>query len=60
LQLFRFLRAKFLLQFLSGIAQNAKVYFKKILQNYFSFVLFSLIAWKRAMGRISCASMFAS
>jgi len=30
---------------------------KTILQNYFSLVLFSLIAWKRAISRISCVSM---
>jgi len=47
----------FFLQFLSSIAQNVKCNLKKILQNYFNLVLFSLIAGKRAIWRISCVSM---
>jgi len=41
---FSIFTCNFLLQSLLSIAQNIEVYFKKILQTYFSLVLFSLIA----------------
>jgi len=53
---FSIFACNFLLQFLSSIAQNASV-IKKMLQDYFSLVLFALIAWKRPIWRISCVSM---
>jgi len=43
LQLFRFLRAAFIAIFINYCAKCKRV-IKKILQNYFSLVLFSLIA----------------
>jgi len=57
LQLFRFLRATFYCNFYQILRQMLKCNWKKILQNYFNLVLFSLIAWKRAIWRTSCVSM---